>query len=156
MSATTDNLQPTRRWWQQFSPEPRSVPLARHQVQVALREWRCDQNDADCIVLVTSELVTNAILHGSSTERPVEVCLTLAEGSCLLEVSDSSPRGAGMRTPADTNEHGRGLLLVSQLATRNGTTFRGHIGKTVWAQMPATSCQDATMQGRWPVRWCGN
>lgn len=54
-------------------------------------------------------------------------------GRCLgIEVDDASPAPARVRRPDHTG--GRGLLLVTRLATRWGTDYRDG-GKTVWAEL---------------------
>ncbi|MGW7651638.1 ATP-binding protein [Streptomyces tendae] len=85
--------------------------------------------------LVVSELMTNALLHGSLRGRLIRVHLTLGYRTLRIEVSD--PRGERLPRPrpvADADEQfGRGLLLVGALATRWGWEPRS-VGKTVYAE----------------------
>lgn len=114
-----------------FAPAAASVPDARRFTRAALEEWGLD-DVLDDAVLVVSELVTNAITH-AGTITTLEV---RAEGGGVrLDVEDRHPsRLLPMRsTPsADTDEHGRGLLVTSTLATAWGVEYRPD-SKRVWA-----------------------
>ncbi len=89
---------------------------------------------ASVALLVLSELVTNAVLHGTD---PIDV-LVSSEGDLMrIEVSDggSGPGDFGPganRGPDDLG--GRGLQIVDSLARRWGIVRRDD-GKTVWAEV---------------------
>jgi anti-sigma regulatory factor (Ser/Thr protein kinase) len=104
---------------------------ARSVVQDAIRAWRVPV-DADVAVLLTSELVTNAVTHGSARAGTF-VLLTIAcdaaglrvdvhDGSGDLPVLDEAPAEA---------ETGRGLLLVTSLSAEWGF-YRTPAGKAVY------------------------
>jgi hypothetical protein len=63
-----------------------------------------------------SELATNAVQHGHVPGHHFEVALTSNSRSCLIEVSDASPRMPKALTPTAEDERGRGLRLVSALS----------------------------------------
>ncbi|MER7173448.1 ATP-binding protein [Streptomyces mesophilus] len=116
---------------------PASVGLARLRVRDHLAAWGHSGEDgavADTILLV-SELATNVVRHGPVLEREFEVAVTvLADGSCLIEVSDESPAEPVLRTQdGPFAEHGRGIRLVDSVAETWGVWQRGRYGKTVWA-----------------------
>ena len=119
---------------------PASVGLARHRVRDHLADWGHGPGDralADT-VLVVSELATNAVRHGHRREREFEVAVTaLADGSCLVEVSDEGRLVPRLRAVGDGEEHGRGLHLVEHIAAAWGVWGRGRHGKTVWALIVA-------------------
>ncbi|WP_432157641.1 SpoIIE family protein phosphatase [Streptomyces sp. bgisy153] len=81
--------------------------------------------------LILSELVTNAIRYGSA---PVRVRL-LRDRSLICEVFDGSSTSPHLRYAAMTDEGGRGLFLVAQLAERWGTRYTA-TGKIIWAEQP--------------------
>lgn len=88
------------------------------------------------VVLVTSELVTNAILHARTA---VVLEMSVDGSSILLEVTDASPVPLPAPHVPDPHEtSGRGLFLVDVLADEWGVrTVRGG-GKTVWIRLVAS------------------
>ncbi|WP_240045310.1 ATP-binding protein [Streptomyces sp. L-9-10] len=135
----THDQQTAERWHMQFASTAACVSLVRRQVEKTLSEWGYVLDDIDRVVLVSSELATNAVLHGHVPGHLFEVALISTDHSCLIEVSDGSPRTPmALRLTAD-EEHGRGLPLVSALAIRVGHHARKPRGKTVWAHMLRTS-----------------
>ncbi|MFE7167403.1 ATP-binding protein [Streptomyces sp. NPDC057616] len=121
---------------------PASVGLARHRVRDHLADWGHPPDDpalADAVLLV-SELATNVVRHGPLLEREFEVAVTaLADGSCLIEVSDEGRLEPRLRVVGDWEEAGRGLHLVESVAAAWGVWSRGHHGKTVWALVTANA-----------------
>ncbi|MFD7894147.1 ATP-binding protein [Streptomyces sp. NPDC059743] len=122
-----------------FSSTAASVALVRHQVEKTLSKWDYVLDDIDRVVLVSSELATNAVQHGHVPGHPFQVTLTSTHDACLIEVSDASPHTPVARRATTEEEHGRGLPLVSALAARVGHHTRKPTGKTVWAHIPRTS-----------------
>lgn len=115
---------------------PASVGLARRRVRDHLADWGHGPDDpalADAVLLV-SELATNVVRHGPLLEHEFEVAVTaLANGSCLIEVSDEGRLEPRLRLVGEWEESGRGLHLVETVAAAWGVWSRGHHGKTVWA-----------------------
>lgn len=115
---------------------PASVGLARRRVRDHLADWGHGPRDPalEDAVLLVSELSTNVIRHGPLQEREFEVAVTaLADGSCLVEVSDEGQLTPRLRSVGESEETGRGLHLVENLAAAWGVWSRGRHGKTVWA-----------------------
>ncbi|MBC9717192.1 ATP-binding protein [Streptomyces sp. TRM66268-LWL] len=117
---------------------PASVGLARLRVREHLAAWgHGDEGGAVAdTVLLVSELATNVVRHGPVLEREFEVAVTvLADGSCLIEVSDESPAEPVLHLTDEGPyaEHGRGMRLVDAVAETWGVWQRGRHGKTVWA-----------------------
>ncbi|MER8184505.1 SpoIIE family protein phosphatase [Kitasatospora sp. NPDC094015] len=79
--------------------------------------------------LVVSELVTNAIRYAGG---PVGLRL-IRDRVLVCEVSDPSSTQPRLRRARDTDEGGRGLFLVAQLADRWGSRFT-RSGKTIWTE----------------------
>jgi serine phosphatase RsbU (regulator of sigma subunit) len=109
----------------------RSVRRARTLVGPALRTWGLDELVPTAQLLV-SELVTNAVRYATGKIGLQLVC----EGSLFCEVHDDSAALPRLRRISDSDdERGRGLRVVSQLASRWGTR-RTATGKVVWAELP--------------------
>lgn len=82
--------------------------------------------------LIVSELVTNAVQHGSG-----EVTLQLAptEGGIRIGVHDHGGGVPAPRVVTARSTGGRGLQLVESLSSDWGVAPTRDRGKTVWAQM---------------------
>ncbi|WP_371673797.1 ATP-binding protein [Streptomyces sp. NBC_00289] len=85
--------------------------------------------------LLVSELVTNAIRHG--TGSPV-LRLTWNGRTLRIAVSDLSARRPRPRTADSAEPGGFGVRIVEQLTQRWGVTPH-HAGKTVWAELSPTA-----------------
>ncbi|MEU6549353.1 SpoIIE family protein phosphatase [Streptomyces sp. NPDC046915] len=114
----------------QVPSEPAAVSQVRAAVTRRLEEWGLDDL-AFTTELILSELVTNAIRYGRG---PIGVRL-LHDRTLICEVSDSSTTSPHLRYAATTDEGGRGLFLVAQLAERWGTRYTPS-GKIIWAGQP--------------------
>ncbi|MQL62277.1 ATP-binding protein [Streptomyces vinaceus] len=96
---------------------PTSVRRARHAVTASLpHALRPDLGDD--LGLLTSELVTNAILHGADGKDGdlIELVLWPADGHYWLAVSDPGNGKPALARPSTDAENGRGLLLVDHIA----------------------------------------
>jgi anti-sigma regulatory factor (Ser/Thr protein kinase) len=97
----------------------------------------------DIAVLLTSELVTNAVRHSNSREAGGSVTLIVLEidDGFRVEVSDD---GSELSSPVvkDTvfSPDGHGLFLVETLAEQWGY-LRDEAGTTVWFQLGASAPQ---------------
>lgn len=142
-------------------PQPQASALARRFLVQNLRVWQVSSDDVDRAVLLTSEAVTNAVVH-AGTASSLTVVLA---GPCLeVGVSDLSPgrpphrrsgKGDGHR-PAETSdplaESGRGMLLIDALADAWGVQDLPD-GKQIWFRFgvdrepvdaAACACDDET------------
>jgi anti-sigma regulatory factor (Ser/Thr protein kinase) len=110
-----------------------SVPVAR---RFARDELRSSTADVDTVVLLVSELVTNAVLHARS-----DVVLTVDDQGAIarVEVSDSSPLPPRLHNFAVESATGRGMKLLDRLAQRWGAAPREDGGKVVWFEVGAPS-----------------
>jgi anti-sigma regulatory factor (Ser/Thr protein kinase) len=109
-----------------------SAALARQFTRTTLAAWQ-SAGSHDDVVLVVSELVTNALLHGHGTP----VVRLLDDGDRIrVEVCDDSPLlpVSHRVTPAS----GLGLRVVEQLSSAWGASRRGR-GKVVWCELPTAS-----------------
>jgi anti-sigma regulatory factor (Ser/Thr protein kinase) len=113
---------------------PESVRIARFHVRAALGFHGLDEY-ADVAVMITSELVTNAIQHvGGDPGETIGITLARVWGRAAVGVivTDSSPIGPVMRETSDTSERGRGLQVVEALSDHWGW-HRESGGKVVYA-----------------------
>ncbi|HEV8220591.1 MAG TPA: GAF domain-containing protein, partial [Streptosporangiaceae bacterium] len=125
-----------------YQPEPRAAAAARRFVRDTLRTWRLGGPEPgragliDDAVLLTSELVTNAVVHAGT---PVQVTCRLAESAVEVVVLDRHPVQlvpGRPRSGADTADRtsGRGLLLPAELASSWGVTY-ARTAKAVWFRL---------------------
>ncbi|MEU2061270.1 SpoIIE family protein phosphatase [Streptomyces sp. NPDC013455] len=126
--ARTRALDPDRIAVWDLEPDPARVAEVRAGALRRLADWGLD-DAAFAAELMLSELVTNAIRHGSG---PVRVRL-LYDRSLICEVSDTSNTAPHLRRAASTDEGGRGLFLVAQLARSWGARYLPQ-GKVIWAE----------------------
>ncbi|MEW2399810.1 ATP-binding protein [Streptomyces sp. NPDC046862] len=124
-----------------FEGESGVVPLARDFTRQALYAWgwlpadNADQRAAaEDVLLVVSELVTNACLHA---EGPDELWIACDNKVLRIEVSD---RGSGQPAPRTPHRAGRpgghGMFIVQRLCLDWGVIRKpGVAGKTVWAEV---------------------
>jgi|SRR4051794_7229614 hypothetical protein len=148
----------------ELEPDPLAARAAREFVASTCRDWQLTA-ELDTLVLLTSELVTNGVLH-ARTPLLVDV---QADGDVLtIEVHDNDPRPPtprdrrsdlladideliqrhGVDLPRDERHStlhagpagaigaGRGLLLVEALADEWGVELTGE-GKSVWFRLAA-------------------
>ena len=85
----------------------------------------------DELLLVVSELVTNAVTHA---DPPVRLELQAAPDRVTVAVADGSPGHPRPRNAADDAEGGRGLPMIDLLAAETGVRPNPP-GKTVWAAL---------------------
>ncbi len=115
---------------------PEAAGQARRVTRACSQAWELDEDGREAVLLVVSELVTNAVEHA---QAPVHLHLhhSDTDGRVWIGVSDGGPAerdGAWTR-----DEHGRGLAVVEALAEIHGT--RTHLGghTTHWARINPTA-----------------
>lgn len=115
------------------------VGRCRDFTRSALFDWdwlpaRTDEQEAvaEDVLLLVSELVTNACLHAGG---PSELSLHCTGELLRVEVTDHSAERPKPRTPHEaTRPGGHGLHIVARLAFDWGTVGR-EVGKTVWLEV---------------------
>ncbi|MBO1415107.1 ATP-binding protein [Streptomyces sp. FH025] len=134
---------PVRRWERAFTADTDVVPMVRHNVRSELAKWGWDVGGerAGDLLLVLTELLTNAIRHGSRPGDFVVVRLDEHGATCQVEVEDSRPDRLLPDEFTVCGEHGRGLILVDDLALEVGVAATATT-KKVWARVLADFADD--------------
>ncbi len=109
---------------------PADVRAARHLVAERLAGI-VPGRTCELAVLLTSEVVTNAVLHARGA---FVLRLAVRADAVRIEVRDGSARIPAPRPRTLTQEHGRGLYLVVSFASRWGWEPNGE-GKCVWFEL---------------------
>ena len=133
----------------QLPPTARSVPQARQHINATLRRWQLEHL-AETARLLTSELVTNAVLHART---PMTLAMESTSAGVRISVTDGSPIPPALRRHSVTATTGRGLRLLDQLADAWSVEDREG-GKTVWFTLSsaANPWQDAGAASSCSVR----
>ncbi|MET7986198.1 MULTISPECIES: SpoIIE family protein phosphatase [unclassified Streptomyces] len=108
--------------------DPAAVSDLRARATSAVEAWGLGELTMTT-ELIVSELVTNAIRYAVP---PVRLRL-LCDTRLTCEVSDASSTAPRLRHARSTDEGGRGLFLVAQLAHRWGARYTAE-GKIIWAE----------------------
>ncbi|MGW7261872.1 ATP-binding protein [Streptomyces sp. NPDC054842] len=127
----------------EIRPDPAEVGRARRwaRSRLAVSGIEADEPLAETLILLVSELVTNAVVH---TGCPAVLRLQLQgvrgepsgapAGTVRLEVADSSACPPAPRHAQGDDTNGRGLELVDGLADRWGWSPEG-AGKRIWCEV---------------------
>jgi serine phosphatase RsbU (regulator of sigma subunit)/anti-sigma regulatory factor (Ser/Thr protein kinase) len=131
-----------------FPPEPQAVAAARRFVRETLNSWQLPSRDdlVSDAVLLTSELVTNAVVHAGTG---IQVACRLHRAEVEVSVLDRHPArmipdpggSAGSDRPS-----GRGLLLPGALSSSWGVTY-APTAKVVWFRLASRARSDGTRAG---------
>ncbi|MCX4577895.1 SpoIIE family protein phosphatase [Streptomyces sp. NBC_01571] len=119
-----------------FDPVGRSVATARSFVRDTLQGWGFADIVDDAVVL-TSELVTNAVVHAGTS---ADVLCLRSDGGVRIEVSDRYPereiplQASAVNMGSPDREGGRGLQLCAALAGHWGVEY-SPTRKQVWFQL---------------------
>ena len=103
-------------------------------VREVLSTWRVTSTVIDDVVLLVSELATNAVQHARTV---FEVTLTLPPGRVRASVADDDPSLPRRRLPGPSALSGRGLNIVRLLAIGWGAEPVSGVGKIIWFEVTA-------------------
>ncbi len=138
-----------------YEPLPSSIRSARLFVVDRVQQWRRDDL-VDSVALLTSELVTNAVVH---TGRPFTVHVSRSGGGVRVEVADlvhdlpvppetvdldvlAALPGAGSDARRVIDLRLSGLQIVARAATAWGSDPIPGDGKVVWFEVGTERCLD--------------
>lgn len=110
---------------------PEAAGQARRIVAEACTRADISSDARDSALLCTSELVTNALVHGRSDVRLV---VRSSPRRLRIEVGDDNSRHPHLQPVDDGALDGRGLFIVDLLASRWGVRDDA-IGKVVWFEL---------------------
>ncbi|MEU6084172.1 ATP-binding protein [Streptomyces sp. NPDC047108] len=119
-----------------------AVPQARRGVRDLLRSRRVPLQDdvLHGLLLIVSELVTNAVRHAAVLSPSVAVEISVRDGWVRVAVEDNHPYRPKALVAEEGQTGGRGLLLVKAITAEAGgvcdvePTAGG--GKVIWAALP--------------------
>jgi anti-sigma regulatory factor (Ser/Thr protein kinase) len=113
-------------------PAAESAHFAREVVEFVL-DSLVDRDVIDTVLLLTSELVTNAVVH-ARTPTTLRVLVEPNVPRVRVEVADGVPQQPRARDPGPNETSGRGLMLVDRLAT-HWEVDSNEAGKVVWFEL---------------------
>jgi anti-sigma regulatory factor (Ser/Thr protein kinase) len=122
-----------------------SVATARRFIKARVAAWSFPERASEQLVLIGSELVTNAVLH-ARTE--LTLTLELREDRVRISVKDRSQAPATLRHYRPDALTGRGLGVVAALSDTWGVSAAAD-GKIVWAE-PGANGDEPTAAPRPP------
>jgi anti-sigma regulatory factor (Ser/Thr protein kinase) len=142
LTAGSNGFRPTQQGLRRNLPaRPGSAAEARR----AVRALPLSEADCETIVLLVSELVTNAIRHaGSSAHDPsafdqsIDLHVSHRDGHVRIAVRDNGPGFSDRDLGAPREHGGLGLMVVEALAKRWGVD-REPDGCTVWCTVEAAA-----------------
>lgn len=121
------------------SPEPASAAVVRRSIADDLAGRAIPQDCVDDVVLVASELVGNALVHGAvGATSDLGVRWDVQPDAVVVGVLDDNPDLPRRRSTTTSDTRGRGLSIVAAVALDWGVRRTGS-GKLVWARVPISA-----------------
>lgn len=115
---------------QRLEPTIHAPRVARELAARACATWELDSS-AIPAEIIASELVTNAVRHAGTV---IDFRITRLDHQLRMSVHDRAAEPARVQDPAESDDHGRGLLIVESVATGWGNVAVPD-GKVVWASL---------------------
>ncbi|MEE1748100.1 MULTISPECIES: ATP-binding protein [unclassified Streptomyces] len=119
-----------------------SVPQARHAVRDLLERQGVplDEDVTEGLLLIVSELVTNAVKHAALLSPELAVEVAVGEEWIRVSVEDNHPYRPTALETDHAQTGGRGLLLVREITREAGgacdVEHTAGGGKIIWAALP--------------------
>jgi anti-sigma regulatory factor (Ser/Thr protein kinase) len=124
--------------------EATSPQRARDFVAATLDDWRLAEI-RDLARLLTSELVTNAVMH-ARTDVTVTVTRDDERQRVRVTVTDGSPTQPRRRRYSPMATTGRGLAMVGEAAAAHGVDSTEE-GKAIWFELPLSADERSGAMG---------
>ncbi|MFJ6725632.1 ATP-binding protein [Streptomyces sp. NPDC091281] len=120
--------------------DPQSASVARDFVRRYVGHHLPDASTEhlDACLLVTSELVTNAIRYGTEPGDRLRLAVDADDTRTRVEVHDPVRRQPRRRPESACRARGRGLLILDALCPGRWGVSDRPMGKAVWAEVKAT------------------
>ena len=115
-----------------LTPHPTSVGSARRFVRDVLMSRRVSDGVVSTVELLTSEVVTNAIIHARSGPQ---LAVEVKDKVVRVAVRDSSPEVPVRRLGRLDDLSGRGVIIVEELASAWGVERERSGAKRVWFEV---------------------
>jgi len=115
-----------------LTPHPTSVGAARRFVRDVLMSRQVPAVVVETVELLTSEVVTNAIIHGRSGPQ---LAVEVDGGVVRVAVRDLSPEMPVRRLAQADDVSGRGVVIVEKLASAWGVDRERGGAKRVWFEV---------------------
>lgn len=113
------------------APDPMAVREARAFIRSTLTQ-ALDDHSLDTVVLLSSELITNAVLHAKTA---IQVRVVRRRDVVRIEVADESSALPERRMFDFSSASGRGLAIVEAAAARWGVERAPGTAKKVWFEV---------------------
>ncbi|MEU8177532.1 ATP-binding protein [Microbispora hainanensis] len=120
----------------------RRVASARRFVRDVADDWNAADGVPEVAELLTSELVTNALVHGTtriggaSPASTVRITVSRENDLLVVDVHDPCPTLPRLRRAGTLDPYGRGLTIVQACSHHWGWSLTPY-GKSVWFQLLA-------------------
>ena len=115
-----------------LTPHPTSVGAARRFVRDVLMSRQVSDGVVDTVELLTSEVVTNAIVHARSGPQ---LAVEVDDDVVRVAVRDLSPELPVRRLGQVDDVSGRGVVIVEELASAWGVDRERDGAKRVWFEV---------------------
>ena len=115
-----------------LTAHPTSVGAARRFVRDVLMSRQVADGVVETVELLTSEVVTNAIIHGRSGPQ---LAVSIEDDIVRVAVRDLSPDVPVRRLGHVDDVSGRGVVIVEELASAWGVDRERNGGKRVWFEV---------------------
>lgn len=124
--------------------DPSSIARARHWAASLARRVHAGPATERTVELLTSELLTNAVVHTGS-HAPISVCAQLRDDAVRVAVTDTDPTLPVVRPTSPGRPGGNGMRIVDTLSSTWGVDLHPGVGKTVWFEAAVGSRSGAAL-----------